>query len=93
MLVTINPTGRDNFHHAPPLRLRVPLAHITTSADGMGYQDTYAELSSGQVARIARHYCGITSCTCYSGPSLDERYDRGGHLERAYLMISHRRTA
>ena len=61
--ITITAIGRNNFHGAPDIQIRVRPEQI----DPINGDTVY--LTASQERRIAKHYCGIASCCCGSGPA------------------------
>lgn len=66
-LVSYNPEGINNFHNCPPINLRV-------DTDKMDYTTGYGEalyvISASQNRRLEKHFCGMSSCECPKGGSL-----------------------
>jgi len=69
MKITLHQTGRDNFHNARPITILADVYHDQGR--------TYATVSSYQLTRVGRHFCGIVGCTCGSGPKIRGRYAGG----------------
>lgn len=61
--VTLGSTGRYNFHHVRDINIIVKPDNIVSDSQGK-----YAKLTSSQLRRIQKHYCGVSDCTCGSGP-------------------------
>lgn len=71
--------GRYNFHNEGPIQVRYypnAVVHNPTGQEG-----TWIRLSAGQARRIRKHFCGIPTCQCRSGPLKAIEYEPATGLE------------
>lgn len=65
--------GRANFHNVGAIHIRYTSAQIGTLE---GVQVLI--LTPSQSRRLEKHFCGMSECTCGSGPQIHYDVDRTG---------------
>lgn len=70
-IITIEMSGRLNFHNSSPLKIIVDTEKTVQGEDG----GLLYAISKSQARRIDRHFCGISECICGSGPVVE--YNQG----------------
>ena len=81
---TIEMTGRYNFHNAGPINVR-PIEIETREYDHG--PAIYGLISARTYRRVLDHFCGISDCTCGSGPAVTEDSGYWGHGDPVWVFL------